>query len=690
MQGLWSRTGLVSHTCHCVSCVGAGTNAVSGRAASAASRRRLYLGNSVTALYSSIFATAMFWNTEVKDKQQKEWKKKIEAVKEEVKLLQEEETRLVEAWAVRRKERQLALPLQKRHYSTTVGASTAEFGIYEETNSPQVGSIRRRNVPPTIPHTRPDFVTDALDIGLEESDTVDIFSDEIQPDEVDLSSEDVLRERAVQHLAMKQLAIKLLLRPSIAHSYGGAPQIDRRGSSSLMQIPTNELLRELYHIKRRIRQVKFSRTATFSDLATDMGIRDYTALVKERREMHVELQEDFRKYQENELSLPKLLLKVVNHLLHSEEPIPPATVELLITQFTRAKQNDVTKMVMESLFPNYFFMTLPVIVSTINFFNKTRDLFAFDGFLRLLQGYSSAVNIPRLWGSVTVGDVEVPVPPKPHHPFVMNALISAALSFDQPQRADAWLHVLRQTGYREGIVVVGSYLRFYSVQANWTDGRHTLLRALSYILSTKAHVPTSVERLILYMVIYCNVCGKRHLSDIIVENAVRCGLDWKQSLNKRDIRYATRNALRQWREASEVFPVDVPKDLSLGQKCHQFATRVEGLIRKTVLTDEPSKDTKPAPKVNRSTQKDKISDGLAEFLTEVADTAFHPKPVKKSTANEFLDIKEPFALKIDKVSSALNISSDSMAELEIETEKTSHVLREMNRLQPSLSGRFVS
>ncbi|OJD14328.1 hypothetical protein AJ78_05323 [Emergomyces pasteurianus Ep9510] len=581
MQSLWFRTALSTGSCRCVSCLRSSSNAVAGQASTAAGRRRLYIGNSVTLLYSAIFATAMMFDADAKTKRRTELEKKIEAVKEEVEELRIEEARILKGIAARRKVRQLSLPLQRRQYSTVAASATqasASIERYQDANSFRIERFENRE--PSTFKDRPEMITDVFEKGsAKKRDPAD--DDQRFQRQYDLAGQDVLRERAIQLLAIRQLAIKFLLRPSIAHSYGEVVA-DYGEEFDHPKFKTQDYLVELHAIKRRITRLRFRREEPYDDLVRNITIQEQSALQQERQELHNNLQSAFESFNRKTISLQRLLLIASENLLASEEPILPQTVELLITQFTRSKQNDLVKMVIDSLFPNRIRMTPPVIVSAINFFNKTKDLFGFDGFLRLLQGDSFPVNIPVLWETVRFGDVQLTVPPKPRHPFVMNALISATLSFNQPQNADAYLHILRESGYNEGAQVLGSYLRFYTVSPNWRKGGHVLLRSVAFIMSTKTHFGNAIHRLILYMVAFCNSCGKHELSEAIVKAAVETGIDWRPSYNKRDLRSSVKTALNQWSTAAGHASTNIPANKSLGLRCYEFAKQIERRIRVSI------------------------------------------------------------------------------------------------------------
>ncbi|KAI5303933.1 hypothetical protein KEM56_007041, partial [Ascosphaera pollenicola] len=469
MQRLISQTGLPSYIGRNLSGLKfyhPGTNAIAGRTATATSRR-LVIGNAVTAFYSTIFAVAVLFDIQMKERQVEQWQKQLDTVKAEMLELQIEEARMLQNLEVRRRVRRLALPMQRRQYCTqaprpqyggagflrrstaaqvpTVGPATSTSSTKPPSpeanddcaNSPQrqIKSSLQDVAPSQESESIPHDISEILDFGSNE--TGDPFLDEEFQGNKDFSSGDALREGAIQRLAMRQLAIKLLLRPRIAHTYGSTPRQDQVE----LQLPrnsTSDLLEELASIKKRILSLKYNRHASFDDIiadTTDLSRKE--SLRQEREELSRELPVLFAEYFDHRLSLTDLTLLVSKNLLSSEEPIPSSDIGLLVTQFTRARQNDIVRMILETLLPNKFYITVQIMVSTINYFNKTKDLFGFDGFMRFLQGLSSPINMPMLWRAVNVGGVEVAIPSNSRYPYVMNALVAAALSFEQPQKADA-------------------------------------------------------------------------------------------------------------------------------------------------------------------------------------------------------------------------------------------------------------
>ncbi|EEP80372.1 predicted protein [Uncinocarpus reesii 1704] len=580
MQSLWFRSTSSTCTCRCLSCLSTISNAVSNRAATAASRRRLLVGNGIATISSSIFATAVVVDAELKTKRRLEREKEIAAVKAEVDKMKEDELRILESLARSRWRPVRGVTRPARRQYSTAANPMSEYARYlsQASQLPEEQDNDSTVVePPSDPAASCDPETEEFR-DMEQNPCVKQFSD-LRPGQI----------RAMQLLAMKVLGIQLLLRPSIAHTYGVMSKLYTY-DSPLHDISVDKLLSELQYLRKRLTLIKYTPDGHYADICDDITLEDHDLLLKQRDAATFELRKMFNLYQHGGISLDNLIARVSEMLVSAKEPIPPRAIEILISQFSRARLNDVVKMVMETLFLNAYPLTVPVIISSLNWFNKTKDLSGFDQFLNKLQNPDPFINLQLRWHSAKFGGIEVAVPPNSTpNPFILNTLISCALTFDQPQRADAWLDVLRATGFSDTVPTLGAYLRYYSFQANWKNGRHVLMRVIFYLLSSKNHPVHEIERLILYMIILCECCSKPEIADSIISAAVSSGIRWQLSASERDARPALLWAAQKWRDAS-IYAEDGLSDLSPGEKYVQFARNVEPTIRRAVEEFIPEDD----------------------------------------------------------------------------------------------------
>ncbi|OAL70284.1 hypothetical protein A7D00_5250 [Trichophyton violaceum] len=589
MQTFWPRAQIQAYTCRCGSCLKSSTsNAASNRTVSAASRRRLLIGNSVTGFYATLFAAAVAWDTSVKTRRRIERQQEIEAVKAEVEALELDQLRRLEGLASRQRFRTSTPSQQRRGYSTSTrpdtfrrtyrGLSTQAVGAQcrnSEVEALDVEYINSGTEKPATPQIK-SLPRELTNYDLD----VDPRSEaEIERYESDLSLNDILRQRAILRLAARQLAIKMILRPALAHLYAGVP-FTSRTSCILPDIEIEKLLEELEDIRVRIAKLRSSRDAWFGDLARNITIVEHENLIAERAALNEDLKRMYTMYQDDELTSRDLLVKVAENILSSEEPLSRLSVSLMIRMFGRSRQNDVVNMIIDSIFPNGLILGEGVIIATLDFFNKSKDLYRFDGFLNRLLG-GKLLRLPQYWKLTKVGNIEIPVPPRGSDHAILSTLISSALGFNQPQRADAWLAVMRHRGYSDNPHILGSYLRYYAQQQDWERGGLLLLRVVDYISSTVADNEGQFERLILYMAAFCNSCGKDRLGNSILKAAAVHGIDWQDAYNSTDERIVILSTLERWRAAAEL-PKHPVSQLSVDERHRAFANSVRGAIQQAV------------------------------------------------------------------------------------------------------------
>ncbi|KAL2221845.1 hypothetical protein M432DRAFT_600627 [Thermoascus aurantiacus ATCC 26904] len=589
MHRLWSRTAPSQSACRCVSCLNTAANGVASRTATAASRRRLRLGNSVTALYSSIFAAAALADAQAKDKRRLEWEKKIAAVKEEVIELVDEEQRILEALASRRRRQALYQPLQARLYSTYVRDGRPE--------GPQVEKYRLTDsAQPTKASDDKQLSKASETLGLEPENSLLDYAEKRDEEDCLFSDTDanhswatgdILRIKAIQKLAIKQLAIRLLLRPVIAHNYAGVP-MDYAPDFTLPKLSMPELMAELNAARRRIRALKLSEKEPFDDLAKDLYVREFYELKAERDRFDDALQDDINLYLSRGMSLPELLLRISSNLVSCTEPDRPRAFQLMIMAFTKTRQNDLVDLILRTILPHRFELSTPLIISTLTFFRKSKNLKDFDQFLQMLRGEGYPLNLrtTALYTQKTINGIEVTVPPiSSANPALYGTLIAAALRFDQPERAEAWLQAWRATGFMDDFSTLCAFFKFYSVRKDWENGLNALMRAVAFMTSSTSHPEKRIERLIVHMVHFCDSCEQEDVAAALINAAVESGFDWTAAERQWDIDGAFDPAFERWRKAAQGSN-NAHKNRTIWEKCHSFASIIGDQIKKLAQVQE--------------------------------------------------------------------------------------------------------
>ncbi|GAD97115.1 hypothetical protein ANI_1_1250164 [Paecilomyces variotii No. 5] len=587
MQGLWSRAASSQSACRCISCISTAANGVGSRAATAASRRRLRIGNSVTALYSSIFAAAALADAQVKDKRRHEWEEKIAAVKEEVNELVDEEKRILEVLSSRKRNGSFSSGrMQVRQYSTAAG-------LQPDIEPPQPERYAFESKFQQLDELH-EFQTEATITS--ELETEELLFDEDGEEENDLFGSfdrpwtvgDPVRVKAIQKLALRQLAIRLLLRPVIAPNYSGLA-LDYPLDSDLPKLNVTELMTQLRMTQNRIHALRYRESEAFDDVATDMYIRDLHELRSERSRLDEVLQDDINLYLSNAMPLPELLVRISDNLMTCKEPDRPRAFQMMIMAFTKTRKNDLVDLVLRIMLPNQFELTPSVIISTLTYFRKSKDLRNFDLFLEMLMGEGYPVNIPpsSRWRLKVVNGMEIIVPPpSASNPVVYGTLIAAALRFDQPDRAEAWMQAWRAAGFMDDFSTLCSFFRFYTIRKNWEKGRHTLKRAVDFMLASTSHPSKRIERLIVHMVHFCDSCNRGDVSASLIAAAVRSGFNWKAARRQHDITPDFDPAFKRWRDAEAQIPFETSLHRNTAEKCSSFAALVDNEINEACKSEQ--------------------------------------------------------------------------------------------------------
>ncbi|KAJ5370874.1 uncharacterized protein N7496_006966 [Penicillium cataractarum] len=570
MQSMWSRAAPTQSSCRCVSCLSTVANGVTSRSATAASKKKLRIGNSVTALYTSIFAAAALADAKAKTKRRHDLEEKIAAVKAEVNELVDEEHRILESLQSRRKNRGINRLLQERGFGT-IAASRTRQRITPSQPTRSFHTERRLygTQDAQIDDYLPTEEFGHLDLQEAEASALRAAMNEALPDWV---VGDTARIKAVQRLALKQFAIRILLRPTIAHKYSGVP-MNYGADFDVPQIDVNNLLNELNVVRRQINTLLHKKDVDLTDVIADFDAMRSEEGREDDRRLDDELREYIQLFTSQQMSLQEFLLRVSSNLIKSADPDRTTAFRELLIVFTQTRQNDLNDLFLQSLLPNRFYLSTSLIVTILSFFRKSKNLKDFDLFLQMLSGEGYTVNLGAigLFRRRKINGLDTVVPPLYGSSTVIyTELISAALRFNQPDRADAWLQAARKSGFFDNFNTLFNYIRFYSIRQDWEKGIHALKRAVTYLVSSTDLSPRLVDRLILYMVHLCDSCCQKEVSQSLISAAVHSGFNPNIPSQQDDIAPIVDQEGQRWKKAAETTPGE-NLTRPLWQKCYEFA-----------------------------------------------------------------------------------------------------------------------
>ncbi|RMJ28502.1 hypothetical protein PHISP_00629 [Aspergillus sp. HF37] len=671
MHTLLSRVAPQS-TCRCFSCGRPASEGVTSRAATAASKRRLRIANSVTALYSSVFCAATLADARAKDKRRAEWEEKIAAVKTQVSELKDEEHRILESLSSHKRRpigqyfgRRVSHNLPPvRHYSTA--PSLARENDQPRRDTLPDGRISLEVYNEFLANSSAAIENELMDDVKEQNDSL-TAADYIPG----WASSDVLRVQAIHKLAVKQLAIRLLLRPSVAHNYAGT-NMNYEADFELPRLNIHGLFRELNTIRRRIRHLKESKYARISDLVEDLPLSRLRTAQKKRDELDAELEQDVSLCYHHQMSLEELLVRLSGNLMRSPVPDRPKAFKTMVMGFSKMRQNDVVQLILKSILPNYFTINFSLIIAILTFFRKSKDLKNFDLFLQMLRGEGYPVNMGKSYFKTKqVNGIDVTVPPiENYNTVIYSTLITAALRFDQPERADAWHHVARNTGFMDNFATVYAYLKFYTIRNDWEKGMNVLRRALAFMVSADHRNQTRVERLVLLMVELCDACGQSRVSDALISAFVQSGLDRKA--RERQLDCTTSVDPGRWNSIPESEGVD-RSELPVFAKCSIFTSIIGSQADELLETAGPS-----VSKQQQQLMKGQFSQGVLSSAFAAAPVQTQPpNQAELGSASKYYYVKKP-ALDEGR--------QDEIKSLTAEVARLKEVVSKLNASNPSQHG----
>jgi hypothetical protein len=384
--------------------------------------------------------------------------------------------------------------------------------------------------------------------------------------------DDPLRVKAIQKLAMRQFAIRLLLRPIIAHRYSGV-QMKYSADYDLPQINSQKLLDELNSIRLRMNSLKVNRTATYDDVVGGYATIHDDDIRKNNERLNAELNRDIQLFTREQMSMQELLMRISSNLIASAEPDRTAAFRYILIAFSQARQNDLNDLLLRAILPNGFYLSTSLIITIISFFRKSKNLKNFDMFLQMLSGragYTANLGSLGRYRVRKMNGLEIVCPPlDSNNPIIYCELIAAALRFDQPDRADAWLQAARSVGFFDNFTTLFYYIRFYSIRQDWEKGINALRRATTFLVSSTDHQSQMVERLLVLMVHLCDSCGKKDVSQLLISAAMHSGFDPMIPSLRSDVVPIVDPDFGRWSEAARSAPRE-NADRPLWKKCFDF------------------------------------------------------------------------------------------------------------------------
>ena len=460
-----------------------------------------------TILLAPVLTTAFVADLTSRDKQCREWERKIAQVQEDVERLRISEQRIVESLRLGTKRRR-GLGHQLRTYSTT--RSLAEKDVGEDSRPLRwLRSLTDEDVPQPL-----------VAVGELEREQ-GFFS------LTDRENEQELRTTEAARRVEKLVALKFVIKVRLHLLIGKSPRYatkdpnykpDYEVDEDFFAADVNGLVQNLRQIRKGLHKLNASHKKPET---TDSYITRHASQGK----IDDEIKDHAIAFQQNQVSISQLVTEIGHVILKSPEPPSIRAYVSLLSLFSRAGFDDLATFVIAALDEARIEIPNECLIPVIIHYGKTRDANSFDRFLKSLTSSHNSKKYLIKWSWKIVNDVQIPCP---EHDVsrLLQALAYTALKCNQPHLAEGWAVELREAGGRveDFSFLIWSFLRYYTVHCNWRRGQEWLTTALDWATRLVANHACDLRRVIFAMLELSLACGKREIYSAIIQAAANSNL----------------------------------------------------------------------------------------------------------------------------------------------------------------------
>ena len=456
-------------------------------------------------------AAATIVNLSWKEKQKKDWDVKFNEIDKEIELLRQRE---VEAWSrLQLRSAKRGAHLQRRGYSTAAAPATWDIVEYEDDstyeNAVDGGVVAESS---------------AIGERSQSQDTTSLFLSVDDPEPI-ITEKDMTAIRRFERL----LALKLALHMMLHIQLGLNP-----GKHELYQpswFPNNRLPGDVDRIVDQLQQVTGQLVKAFHP-TTSISISTTYGPSREQMRLHDNISSLGSKLQNDEVTASEMVTGFAQCLLASSEPPTEATYAHLLKMFSMLRFEAFASMVYSALLETKTPLGDEVVYAMIEHLGRTRNVRAFDNFLREITIVNGRVNLQSPWQMEYVMHQSVPVPCAPK-PQLLEKLVYAAVACGQIPRAYAWYVVMRHKGFdgMERMTALKYFLYYYAKQGNWSRGCNWILKSLRWAqraVELKKVKLSELNTLFLRILVLCHACGKEVVYYTVLQELLSLGLDAPQ------------------------------------------------------------------------------------------------------------------------------------------------------------------
>lgn len=527
-------------------------------------RRRPGFNDAFTVLLAPVLAAAFIVDNSWKAKQRKDWDEKLSVIQEEINVLREREQRIWSSLQLRSIRN--GLVIQRRGYATAAHAlvhhdeipNDFNLSIWEDDTFLQ----EMVSVGPKTPSGPAEAPKEVLNVRR-------VFTGE------EFSHEQMLNFHRYHRLNAVSLALRMLIHLQIGPSpFFSITAGDDPVDSEANEFPqdASRLAEMLALTRKQLRPLK-----NYNELYRVAPQIQAEASRGPLNQIMRNLTEEFDR---GNISLPGLIDGFGKAILQTNEVPSVSVYIMLIRSLSKVGSHSLGYLAVAALKKSTLPLSDEAVFYMLFQIGKACDSRSLNHILAVIAKSDNQLNLTTKWEKAHINGLDIPVPTV-MNPRLLQVLVFTALRCEQPERAEAWLTLLREADYG-GVWkddLFRSFLAYYSAHGNWEEGKKWIQRSVNHASAIGARSTDRLARVIYRMLDLCVRCRRlpeyTTLLDAAVTSGIGAPLVNKTQNDRRPFHPRARSILLEW----EALPLaDDVRELTGEEKTRLFQQACQPLI----------------------------------------------------------------------------------------------------------------
>lgn len=620
-------------------------------------KRRLTFNDAFTLLLTPVLATAFVVDTSWKEKQRRDWDKKLAEIQDEIDQFHARELRILSSLPVQSVSRTFLQ--QRRQYSVLADPQIleeqdegAEDEGYVEAPQWSLDSLSSTHEDMSVGEMLSTYEQQSLD-----------FTSEFESDE-DASSSGPAKSYQDQELSAghryhrliaTMLAIRLITHFHVSTTARLIPDEDestvRPGTKHLPNI--NDIV-GLVAMNHKVREeLKDLRRASLDLYGLGCRMQQIYHGSSLNQQL-LALVEDFKQQKLDSFEF----VKGYGSLILNSDQVPcTETYVKILGALGRAGNQSLAYYVNSALKNSLLPLNDSAVGHMLYHYGHSRDTQQADMFLRRVVQSGSPYNLVTKWQFYETSNGTIPVPEN-LNPHILQLLVYMALRSNQPERAETWYSFLKEVNYTSRAVahLFSSFLYHYALVQQWEKGFAWVQKGIANAIEIGSTSLPGLSQIIFRMLDLCVACRRHAEYATIIDAAVCAGIPPPAVSPARQKRYTPRaqSILLEWEAfaAGKQTPEHIlsrDRAMMFQQKCNFDQASQKTTTSDTNQAPDPVKP-KEGSDLSNVTEQELLSMSETQKQLEMHSFEFHVTKARAASQLKSMNLlKRKQALLFDRL-----------------------------------------